>query len=107
MPERKCPNFASKRCGFHGAKPEAGGSLRHGIKRPQKFRLHPFFAAKSGQSQPCFIARARSGLSTNSAKATTMKFISAVATNTMCQEPVDDLMRLATGIRKADVPFAV
>lgn len=53
------------------------------------------------------ITRWRSGLSTNSAKPTTKKFMIAVATNTMCQLPVDDLMRLATGTRNAEVPFAV
>jgi len=63
--------------------------------------------AKSGRSQPRFIARARSGLSTNSAKATTIKFISAVTTNTMCQLPVDDLTTFAIGTMNADVPFAV
>ena len=57
--------------------------------------------------QPFAIARARIGLSTNKASATTMKFISAVTTNTVYQEPVDALIRLATGTRKADVPLAV
>lgn len=49
----------------------------------------------------------RSGLSTNSASATTMKFMIAVMTNTMCQPPVADLMMLATGTRNADAPLAV
>src|ERR1700722_3907083 len=107
MPERKCPNFVSKRCGFRGGEARGRRLAQTRNKEAQKFRLHPFFAAKSGRSQPCFIARARSGLSTKSAKPTTAKFISAVTTKTMCQEPVDILMRLATGTRKADVPFAV
>ena len=53
------------------------------------------------------ISRARIGFSTNSASATTTKFISVVTTNTMCQPPVEALMMLATGIRKADAPLAV
>ena len=53
------------------------------------------------------MARARIGLSTKSAKPTTMKFISAVTTNAMCQLPVDVLIRFATGTRKADVSLAV
>jgi hypothetical protein len=57
--------------------------------------------------QPLAIARARSGLSTKSARPTTTKFMTAVTANTMCQEPVDALIILATGTRKAEVPFAV
>ena len=49
----------------------------------------------------------RSGLSTNSASATTMKFMIAVMTNTICQPPVADFTRLATGTRNAEAPLAV
>ena len=51
--------------------------------------------------------RERIGLSTNSARPTTAKFMSAVTTNTACQLPVDDLIMLASGTRKAEAPFAV
>ena len=40
-------------------------------------------------------------------QATTTKFMIAVTTNTMCQLPVEALIRLATGTRKADAPLAV
>src|ERR1700757_4619051 len=53
------------------------------------------------------MTRARIGLSTNITKPTTTKFMMAVTTNTMCQLPVASLMRLASGTRKADAPFAV
>jgi acyl-CoA synthetase (NDP forming) len=53
------------------------------------------------------INRARNGLSTYSAKPTTTKFMIAVTANTICQEPVEALITLASGTRKADVPFAV
>src|ERR1700688_404327 len=53
------------------------------------------------------ISRLRIGLSTNKANATTTKFITAVTANTMCQLPVAVLIMLATGTRKAEVPFAV
>src|ERR1700730_17918732 len=76
---------------------------RRGITSRAHYRL----SSHNCRSQPCFIARARIGLSTNSAKATTAKFISAVTTNTMCQLPVADLIKLATGTRKAEVPLAV
>src|SRR5271169_1670225 len=51
--------------------------------------------------------RARIGLSTNSASATTTRFMMAVTTNTMCQLPVASFTMLATGTKKADVPLAV
>ena len=53
------------------------------------------------------ISRRRIGLRTNRANPTTTKFIKVVTTNTMCQLPVAVLMMLATGTRKAEVPFAV
>ena len=65
------------------------------------------FRQVGGGPQPFAICRARSGLSTNNAKPTTMKFISAVTANTICQLPVDVLIRLATGTKKAEVPLAV
>src|SRR6185437_11970453 len=49
----------------------------------------------------------RIGLSTNNAKPTTTRFMIVVSRNTMCQLPVDALIMLATGTRKADAPFAV
>jgi hypothetical protein len=49
----------------------------------------------------------RMGLSTNRASATTRRFMIAVTTNTMCQLPVESLIRLARGTRNADAPFAV
>ena len=58
-------------------------------------------------SQPLAIIRARIGLRTNSAIATTAMFMTAVSRNTRCQLPVDVLIMLATGTRKAEVPFAV
>jgi len=58
-------------------------------------------------SQPLAIIRARIGLRTNSAIATTAMFMIAVSRNTRCQLPVDVLIMLATGTRKAEVPFAV
>jgi len=60
-----------------------------------------------GTVQPFAIIRCRSGLSTNKARPTTMKFITAVTTNTMCQLPVADFTRFAIGTRNAEVPFAV
>ena len=57
--------------------------------------------------QPLAIIRARIGLRMNRAIATTVKFMMAVSRNTRCQLPVDALMRLATGTRNAEVPFAV
>src|SRR6516165_3999404 len=60
-----------------------------------------------GTVQPFAIIRCRSGLSTNKARPTTMKFITAVTTNTMCQLPVVDFTRFAIGTRNAEVPFAV
>jgi hypothetical protein len=61
----------------------------------------------NARSQPFAISRCRSGLSTNRARPTTTKFMIAVNTNTKCQPPVADLIRLATGTRKADAPLAV
>ena len=55
----------------------------------------------------CAVARARIGLSTNSASATTSRFMIAVITNTMCHEPVAFLTMLATGTRNAEAPLAV
>src|ERR1035438_1169655 len=55
----------------------------------------------------CVISRRRIGLRTNKANPTTAIFITAVTANTMCQLPVAVLIILATGTRKADVPFAV
>jgi hypothetical protein len=49
----------------------------------------------------------RIGLSTNKASPTTIKFIAAVTTKTMCQLPVLVLITLASGTRNADAPFAV
>src|SRR5271167_313525 len=49
----------------------------------------------------------RIGRTTNSASATTRKFISEAATNTECQLPEYDFRRLASGTTKADTPFAV
>jgi hypothetical protein len=57
--------------------------------------------------QPLAIIRARIGLRMNNAIATTVIFIIAVSKNTRCQLPVDALIMLATGTRKAEVPFAV
>ena len=51
--------------------------------------------------------RERSGRSTKRARPTTRKFMTAVTTNTMCQLPVDTLIRFASGTRKAEAPFAV
>jgi hypothetical protein len=64
-------------------------------------------SAASTAGQPFAISLARIGLSTNSASATTTKFMIAVMTKTMCQLPVEDLMRLATGTRNAEAPLAV
>ncbi len=63
--------------------------------------------ATAWRSQLCFMRRSRRGLSTNRAIATTAKFMRAVNTKTKCQPPVADLIRLATGTRKADAPLAV
>jgi hypothetical protein len=57
--------------------------------------------------QPLARNRSRNGLSTNSARPTTTKFMIAVNTKTRCQPPVADLIRLATGTRNADAPLAV
>jgi hypothetical protein len=57
--------------------------------------------------QPLAIIRVRIGLRMNRAIATTAMFMMAVSKNTRCQLPVDDLIRLANGTRKAEVPFAV
>lgn len=59
------------------------------------------------RSQPLATNRSRNGLSTNRANPTTAKFMIAVNTNTRCQPPLADLIRLATGTRNADAPFAV
>ena len=61
----------------------------------------------SGDAQPLAIIRARIGLRMNRAIATTTMFMMAVSKNTRCQLPVVPLMTLATGTRKAEVPFAV
>ena len=58
-------------------------------------------------AQPLLMKRSRNGLSTKRANPTTTKFKMAVNTNTKCQPPLADLMRLATGTRKADAPLAV
>ena len=69
------------------------------------------FASKrlelTASAQPLLRKRSRNGLSTNRANPTTTKFKMAVNTNTRCQPPLADLMRLATGTRKADAPLAV
>ena len=57
--------------------------------------------------QTCAIIRARIGLRTNKANATTSMFMMAVNKNTICQLPVETLIMLATGTRNADVPLAV
>jgi hypothetical protein len=57
--------------------------------------------------QPLAIIRARIGLRINRAIATTTMFMIAVSRNTKCQLPVESLMMLAIGTRKAEVPFAV
>src|SRR6516164_7771797 len=51
--------------------------------------------------------RCRSGLSTNSAKATTARFMTVATTNTICQLPVALLIMLATVGKNAEVPLAV
>ena len=66
-----------------------------------------FSLSRVYRSQPLAIIRARIGLRTNSAIATTAMFMIAVSRNTRCQLPVDVLIMLATGTRKAEVPFAV
>ena len=66
-----------------------------------------FLKETACRDQPFAIMRARIGLSTNRANATTAKFMIAVTTNTMCQLPVASFTMLATGTKKAEVPFAV
>jgi hypothetical protein len=49
------------------------------------------------RNQACAIIRARIGLRTNKANATTRMFMMAVSKNTICQLPVETLIMLATG----------
>ncbi len=88
-----------------GMPPNLSGPWRHstGGRRRGRTPARP----EQGGPQPLAIKRARRGLSTIKASATTTKFVIAVTTNTMCQPPVAVLTTLASGTRNADAPLAV
>ena len=67
--------------------------------------MYPVMCEPGDQTRS--MARRRIGRKTNKANPTTAKFMIVVSRNTMCQLPVASLIMLATGVRKADVPFAV